>query len=889
MKRIDMVYQKLKELAKDNGISAKDVSDALGLDRTNVSRDLNKLYEEGKIEKCKGKPVLFKIKSEDKEEQTETILDKFAKENPSLYTAAEQAKAAVLYPPKGMHILIIGETGVGKSMFANLIHKYAVETGKMEEESPFVTFNCADYANNPQLLLSQIFGAKKGTYTGADADRVGLIEKADGGILFLDEVHRLPPEGQEMFFTFIDKGTFRRLGETEAERSANVLIICATTEDPYSSLLVTFTRRIPMVIRIPGLSERTMEERFNLISRFIYEESFRLGREIKVSVNSLRAFFSYNCPNNIGQLKTDIQLACAKAYADFVSHKKNEIAISSLDLPDYIRQGLYMKTEHRKFWNKLMGINTRYCIFDSNKENILLEKFNDNVNIYEMIDLRFQELKTRGIDTDEIEKVMENEINDYFKSYIHYVNRNIDISSIENVVGHEVVEVAKEIIEYSEERLGRSLSRNIYYGIAVHISSSIERIRRGKRIINPQLKKIRTEHCEEFNIALDCLKIIERTLDVSMPIDEAAFLAMFLIYEERNSTYQRQDVKVIVIAHGNSTAASMADVANKLLGINYAIGINAPIEEKPQDVINRIKNFITEAGIKSDILFLVDMGSLTNFGKEIHEEFGIRTKTLPLVSTLHVIEATRKAMLGYSLDEVYKETLKVNTIIEDEVSNIKETSYKTIKLAIVTVCTTGEGGAVAVKNILTKNIDFDKTLVEIIPVMFTDDRNIEDKINEISKEYKIVCIVSPFRINTEILQFDLQQILSGESIKYMQKEINVESTYIKMGETLENQLKNVNGIAALNDIKEFNNYIIKSLNLKIPTNILIGVTLHVACLIDRLKSGETTASYKGKDNYIKENMEFYKAVKNAVININNKYSINISDDDICRIISFFKQ
>jgi transcriptional regulator with AAA-type ATPase domain len=61
-----------------------------------------------------------------------------------------------------MHILILGETGVGKSMFAELIHKYAIEMNRMDENSPCIVFNCADYANNPQLLVSQLFGSKKG-------------------------------------------------------------------------------------------------------------------------------------------------------------------------------------------------------------------------------------------------------------------------------------------------------------------------------------------------------------------------------------------------------------------------------------------------------------------------------------------------------------------------------------------------------------------------------------------------------------------------------------------------------------------------------------------------------------------------------------------------------
>ena len=85
---------------------------------------------------------------------------------------------------------------------ASLIYEYAIHKKVIDESAPFVTFNCADYANNPELLSANLFGYKKGAFTGAEKDTIGLIEAADGGYLFLDEVHRLSPEGQEKLFLF---------------------------------------------------------------------------------------------------------------------------------------------------------------------------------------------------------------------------------------------------------------------------------------------------------------------------------------------------------------------------------------------------------------------------------------------------------------------------------------------------------------------------------------------------------------------------------------------------------------------------------------------------------------------------------------------------------------
>jgi len=222
------------ERKKNRGVSALELSEYMKKDRANISRYLNELYKSQKVTKSEGRPVLYssiehqeeklvKNYSEELSEQEGDInikkdsLERLVGAELSLKLPIQQAKAAMLYPPRGLHTLILGETGVGKSLFAEMMYSFAKEAKVIDEKAPFIRFNCADYADNPQLVVAQIFGVKKGAFTGADSDKDGLLKKADGGILFLDEIHRLSPQGQEMLFTFIDKGSFRRLGDTETQ------------------------------------------------------------------------------------------------------------------------------------------------------------------------------------------------------------------------------------------------------------------------------------------------------------------------------------------------------------------------------------------------------------------------------------------------------------------------------------------------------------------------------------------------------------------------------------------------------------------------------------------------------------------------------------------------
>jgi transcriptional regulatory protein LevR len=366
-------------------------------------------------------------------------------------------------------------------------------------------------------------------------------------------------------------------------------------------------------------------------------------------------------------------------------------------------------------------------------------------------------------------------------------------------------------------------------------------------------------------------------------------LTMFFVYNEGNAKEPKNNIKIIILAHGTSTATSMADTANSLLGVKYAFGMNAPLDEKPQQVIAKLKSYLKESAVKSDILFLVDMGSLTNFGEEIEKELDIRTKTIPLVSTLHVVEATRKAMMGYSLEEVYEDTLRVNELLatDNPLSAKESESANQETLAIVTLCTTGEGGAILIKSILEKHLKFGDTPIKVIPVSIVGNESIAIKLKNIQEQYRLVCLVGSLKVDSDIPQFGINEVVSQTALPHIQKLIDIEIAYLNIGDTFANHLKNIDGSLALKGIKKFMNSIEADLNTKIDTSVLIGIAIHIGCMIDRLKGGDSVANFEGKQQYIEEYPSLYNMVKQKCAILNQKYQITISEDEICHLMVFF--
>lgn len=213
--------------------------------------------------------------------------------------------------PTTSTVLITGESGSGKEFLAKIVHRYSKRS-----DAPFVAVNCGAIPEN--LVESELFGSKKGAYTGSTGDKKGLFESANGGTLFLDEVGELSPATQVKLLRFLQSHEIRRVGETE-NRYVDVRIIAATNRDLQKAMLEgkfredLYYRLNTFHLQLPPLRERRPVIPA-LVRYFILKYKETHGKEIHdLEPAAQYALSRYRYPGNIRELENIIEHAIVLA------------------------------------------------------------------------------------------------------------------------------------------------------------------------------------------------------------------------------------------------------------------------------------------------------------------------------------------------------------------------------------------------------------------------------------------------------------------------------------------------------------------------------------------------------------------------------------------------
>ena len=260
-------------------------------------------------------------------------------------------------------VLLLGETGVGKEVFAKYLHKEG-----MRKDKPFIKINCG--AIPPELMESEFFGYKKGAFTGADrSGKAGYFEVADGGTLFLDEIGELPLSMQVKLLRVLQEKEIMRVGSTLAV-PVDVRIIAATNreldkmvekgtfrEDLYYRLMV-------YPVRVPPLRERP-DDIGSLAKHFASELNRKYGDQKRFANLSLDLLIAYRWPGNIRELKNVVERAFIISNGEVIypenlsifgnrdSKLFEEREVGIQNLQDYLRklEYEYIEAAYKKYGN----------------------------------------------------------------------------------------------------------------------------------------------------------------------------------------------------------------------------------------------------------------------------------------------------------------------------------------------------------------------------------------------------------------------------------------------------------------------------------------------------------------------------------------------------------
>jgi len=258
--------------------------------------------------------------------------DTFLSTHPKMKSLQNMAR---LLAPFNDPVLLLGETGTGKEVFARMIYR---NSGRSDKK--FYAVNCA--AITPTLLESELFGHEKGAFTGADTMKKGYFEICHGGTIFLDEIAEMSPEGQTKLLRVLQEKVLTRVGGTE-EIPIDVRIIAATNREPFEAIAQKqlredlFYRLAVGMLNLPPLRERA-QDIITLARHFLKKYNKSCGRKFpafnleyrskKLDDSAEQALMKHNWPGNIRELENTVHRLCiTNPEREWLTAQEVELAI----------------------------------------------------------------------------------------------------------------------------------------------------------------------------------------------------------------------------------------------------------------------------------------------------------------------------------------------------------------------------------------------------------------------------------------------------------------------------------------------------------------------------------------------------------------------------------
>lgn len=857
--------------------STNSVSDSTSVSRSLASLHLNELFKSGELIKVSSRPVYFFHKEtlenkfsiyltkneyknmEDlyKDLETSEILNqdfnKLIGNKGSMKVVIDKVKSAILYPPYGLPLLITGNRGVGKKQVVKSIVEF-VKRKNLVSERKIKVIDLADSKDELQKIILGDSGyiSNNRIYT----DSLCPTEKA---LLIINGAEKLTSEQQKLLSILLEKNSFYCInGKAENELKLQVIIVCNSQE--VHNLNKEFIENFPVTASIPNFIDRYYQEREQIVMAFLKEESLRMQKNIIISKTSLRLLADYDFSENLNGVKNNVRKLCATV--NMLDDTANQITINLYQLPEYILNNNTLDEELQKS-------ETEYIDVLKYKE---LDESIEIIKLYEMLLTEYRESFNNGNISPSRIIVMAETI------------RNISSKKdFEKAGTRNTRKPIHELIYTTITRIFTQYNLSMSNSIVSFITKNINIAKQ----YNSRLSNWEDEHSDEINSFLETLEkeysdesyileVITQTINknLELQLDKMSQIILLITIIKNNSESLKRRNLGVILCHGYSTASSIADAVNTLLDSYVFDAYDMPLDTSSEEIAQLLKQYINKSSIKSDVMLLVDMGSLEEIDKYLTDITSKNIGIINNVSTRVALDVGTKIIQNRSIEEIIKSSE------ENTQNRTKLIRNKTKKDIIVFISDNGIHLSERVRRLFVKSlpkaIDADiisleydaveeyleksednilfvsgtfipsKKNVDYIPIedMVTSTSLIQSKL----KHHLTVSEMSVFK-NNLIKSFSLQNIVSSLTIL----EPNILLDYV---------------IDSIENLE-------KQLDLSIGGQTKIGMYIHTSCLIERLVTKETITSAENIEEFTIKEEEFITAVNESFQDICDHYRVEI--------------
>lgn len=860
------------------------VADAVKISRNLASFYLNELEKEKILLKVGGRPVYFLHKQTLERRFHMELLDSAIEFPEDLWNLLEekkrkgrkddilragtlsycisQCKSAVKYPG-GVPVLMWGEPGTGKTYLAEYLYHFLIENQILSAKAPRLIYECSSIEQESEKDIPQLFGIS--------GKRTGLLKEAEGGLLVIEHAEYMSRACQEVLARYLER-------KTEITGGPDTKLIFITQKNPSFGIEEALRTQIPVVTYLPPLRERSELEKRLFLKYFFEEEERKLGKKISISSNAYHMYMKYPFEGNLTQLKSCIRVSCANVLSR-VGEAQEELEIKSVHLPSEFLSVLEPE-EDREMAGRKIYISELEIREEDNQLFTFYNRMLGFYDSYQNNEISLFELIRR-------EKDWLNE----FSNFIIYEKKysNKQIRALEEMTGRVISQIRKKHMIFLPKSCEIILARFLYMLTDEKFIFTNWMADKGDSAEN-FLKLLSREYPAEVFAAKEIQRSLEEMLEFE--IENVNLIFLILSIKQYNHKLVNANYSAVIAAHGYSTASSIADAVNILLGKQVLDAFDMPLDTDVNEVISKIKEGLSEGRFSQNLILLVDMGTLEELGTIISGCSSVRIGIINNISTKTALSVGEGILKGDAIEDILERTCQETQLGYRVYDNtLKEPA----------ILFSSESGAAMTGRVLQIFKDsFPKNhKIKLIPVDCSDKWNTE--INRLRTRYELLFVSGTMDPQIPNIPFvGLEDIIANDSMekvnhlleRYMaQEELHEFDEKLLQNFTLQNVLEYLtilNPDKLLSYIKDAVRQLQKRMGCDFAVKTIIGMYIHICCLLERLVTKTPITDYVKIENFEKEQQEFIHLLTESFEELTGQYNVEIPISEIAYLFDYVR-